>query len=110
MTRIETLKSQVARLFAATTAAQVGAVHAEMVGYDSHADDPQASLGDLQDLALDFVREACYAEGIPTGLVGLLPPECEPPACPQCGGAGGLLGHLGTLAHYRCRDCGWGWQ
>lgn len=26
--------------------------------------------------------------------------------CPLCPGMGQLLGVLGTLAHYRCRDCG----
>lgn len=33
-----------------------------------------------------------------------------PPPCPACDGPGELLGHLGTLAHYRCRHCGWGWS
>jgi hypothetical protein len=26
--------------------------------------------------------------------------------CPVCGGPLGLLGHLGKLAWFRCRDCG----
>jgi tRNA(Ile2) C34 agmatinyltransferase TiaS len=30
----------------------------------------------------------------------------EPPACPRCGGEGGLLGLLGRLIHWCCRDCG----
>ena len=28
------------------------------------------------------------------------------PDCPACGGAGALLGCLGDLIHYRCRNCG----
>jgi len=28
--------------------------------------------------------------------------------CTQCNGEGMLLGVLGTLQHYRCRQCGWG--
>lgn len=27
--------------------------------------------------------------------------------CPNCPGHGDLLGALGNLRHYRCRDCGW---
>lgn len=26
--------------------------------------------------------------------------------CPYCGGVGTLLGILGRLYHWRCRDCG----
>ena len=29
-----------------------------------------------------------------------------PPACPLCTGPGVLLGRLGTLDHFRCRNCG----
>jgi len=32
--------------------------------------------------------------------------EEEMVACPACGGPGALLGQLGNLVHYRCRDCG----
>jgi tRNA(Ile2) C34 agmatinyltransferase TiaS len=28
------------------------------------------------------------------------------PICPACDGPGFLLGGLGNLTHYRCRDCG----
>ncbi len=30
----------------------------------------------------------------------------EIPACPTCEGPGRLLGALGNVTHYRCRDCG----
>lgn len=30
----------------------------------------------------------------------------EPPGCPTCGGEGALLGALGRVTHYRCRNCG----
>lgn len=30
--------------------------------------------------------------------------------CPQCNGPGVLMGALGTLDHYRCRDCGWSYS
>lgn len=29
------------------------------------------------------------------------------PECPQCGGPGVPLGSLGSLLHFRCRNCGW---
>jgi hypothetical protein len=32
--------------------------------------------------------------------------EDELPSCPACGGPGMLLGTLGNLTHYRCRNCG----
>jgi hypothetical protein len=28
------------------------------------------------------------------------------PSCPVCGGEGNFMGQLGSLAHYRCRQCG----
>jgi len=31
----------------------------------------------------------------------------ENPTCPKCGGPGALLGQLGNLWWFRCRDCGW---
>lgn len=31
-------------------------------------------------------------------------------ACPVCGGPGVLLGTLGRVDHYRCRDCGLGFS
>ena len=31
----------------------------------------------------------------------------EPTDCPMCGGDAYLLGTLGTIKHFRCRDCGW---
>lgn len=30
----------------------------------------------------------------------------EPKECPACGGEAGLMGMLGTRAHYNCRNCG----
>ena len=30
----------------------------------------------------------------------------HPPACPVCPGRGMVLGQLGRLRWYRCRDCG----
>ena len=30
----------------------------------------------------------------------------EPAPCPICGGDGFLLGVLGSLPHFRCRQCG----
>ena len=27
--------------------------------------------------------------------------------CPCCSGPGVLLGSLGLMKHFRCRDCGW---
>lgn len=32
--------------------------------------------------------------------------EQEPITCPACGGPGVLLGQLGQLVHFRCRNCG----
>jgi len=29
------------------------------------------------------------------------------PDCPKCGGPGVVLGKLGKVTHYRCRNCGW---
>jgi len=29
------------------------------------------------------------------------------PECPCCSGPGVLLGSLGLMKHFRCRDCGW---
>ena len=30
--------------------------------------------------------------------------------CPMCEGPAGLLGRLGNLDHFQCRDCGWTWS
>lgn len=30
--------------------------------------------------------------------------------CPACDGQGEPLGALGSLMHYRCRQCGWTWS
>ena len=30
----------------------------------------------------------------------------DPKVCPACGGRGRMLGGLGNLKHWRCRDCG----
>ena len=30
----------------------------------------------------------------------------DPPDCPYCGGPGMLLGVLGTVTWFRCRNCG----
>lgn len=30
--------------------------------------------------------------------------------CPMCGGPGVLLGVLGLLKHFRCRNCGMMWS
>lgn len=35
-----------------------------------------------------------------------MPKTIRPGACPACGGDLHLLGCLGYLAHYRCRNCG----
>lgn len=32
------------------------------------------------------------------------------PFCPMCDGHGIFMGTLGSLDHYRCRDCGWDWS
>ena len=32
-----------------------------------------------------------------------------PPDCPECGGLGTMMGRLGTLTWYRCRQCGVEW-
>ena len=58
---------------AATTPAQVGAAYLQLVGYDSHEDDPTATLDELGDMLLDYVREACHADGIHVADVGLDP-------------------------------------
>lgn len=65
------LADLVARIHAATTPAQIGSIYEELVGYDSHAEDPTATLADLRGLALDYVREICAAQGIPCGHVGV---------------------------------------
>lgn len=33
-------------------------------------------------------------------------PEPEMPECPVCEGEGAILGGLGNLTYFRCRDCG----
>jgi tRNA(Ile2) C34 agmatinyltransferase TiaS len=30
--------------------------------------------------------------------------------CPKCDGPPIVLGSLGAVCHYRCRDCGWVYQ
>ena len=30
-----------------------------------------------------------------------------PESCPMCDGPAGILGALGRLVHWMCRDCGW---
>lgn len=71
MTLIEEFSQYVQRLLAATSPAQVGAVYKDMVGYDSHAENPAAALEDLRALALDYVREWCDAENVRVADVGL---------------------------------------
>ena len=60
-----------AALLAATTREAVGRVYAELVGYDSAQDDPDASLSDLRALALGYCEELCDEEGISPADVGL---------------------------------------
>lgn len=71
MTLSQELAGYVQRLQAATTREEVGAVYAQMVGYDSAAEDEAAPLDDLRDDALDYVREVCHANGIHVSTVGL---------------------------------------
>jgi adenylosuccinate synthase len=61
------------RLEAAQTREEVGLIYTQMVGYDSAADDPEATLDTLRADALDYVKEVCVAHGIPCGIVGLAP-------------------------------------
>ena len=62
-------------LLAATTPAEVGAVYLQMVGYDSHLEDPTATLEALRLDALDYVREWCFETNTPVGAVGLVLPQ-----------------------------------
>ncbi len=38
---------------------------------------------------------------------GIMEARNMEPECPMCSGQGVLLGGLGQLVHYRCRQCGW---
>jgi len=53
------------------TAVELGALYADFVGYDLHADDPSLTTDDLRDCVLDMVREHCYQSGIHASAVGL---------------------------------------
>ncbi len=50
----------------------IGRVYEELVGYRLDEDDADADLEDLRAFALDYVRELCYAEGIPCQMVGIV--------------------------------------
>ena len=65
--------------------------------YDDNGDDYQSPMDDSLNLANagPGVDEIEWA-----GLVDDAVP------CPSCGGEAHLLGVLGNLGHYRCRDCG----
>ena len=65
---------------AATTREQIGTIYADIVGYDSAAEDPQASIESLRALALGVVQEICYAENIPCASVGLPEEDIAAPA------------------------------
>ena len=51
------------------------------------------NLKNHKEAGRDFACENCDESG-------------EPVDCPMCGGEGHLLGKLGRLSHYRCRNCG----
>jgi hypothetical protein len=65
------LAAQVAQVKACTTCAEVGKAYEQIVGYDSHLEDPDASFDDLVDLALGVITEDCYANGIHVTAVGI---------------------------------------
>lgn len=58
----------------AQTPDELGAIYADLVGYDLHADDPSLTADELRDYTLDMVRENCYQFGIHVSRVGL---SCE---------------------------------
>lgn len=72
---IEEHKGYVSQLKAAQSAAEVGKVYEQMVGYDLHEDDPTMGLEEIREFALDYVAEHCYESGTHCTLVGLDP--CE---------------------------------
>lgn len=53
----------------AETREEIGALYAQMVGYDCSKEDPDASLEDLRSLAMDYISETCVDAGIDCGDV-----------------------------------------
>lgn len=49
---------------------------------------------------------ACEDAGCEADSECCVEPEPEPPECPACGGESAVLGGLGNLTHFRCRNCG----
>jgi hypothetical protein len=72
MNRFQEFAGYAAQLDQAKTPADVGAVYLQMVGYDCAAEDPEATLEDLLDLARGFIREFCFDCGIHTADIGLI--------------------------------------
>jgi hypothetical protein len=72
---IQTLSAHVAAIQSADTREAVGLIYADLVGYDCAADDPDAGLEDLRALALGYIRECCYEEGVHVADVGLDVPD-----------------------------------
>lgn len=71
MQAIDELKAIVTAAREATTREQLGVLYADLVGYDSAVEDPAATVEDLRDLLIDYVRECCYQYGIHVSRVGL---------------------------------------
>ena len=69
--RVAQLTETLRQLRAAQQPAQIGRIYADIVGYDSHEDDPGASLEDLRGMATDYLREVCFSEGIHCADIGL---------------------------------------
>lgn len=65
------LREAVQAAQAATTPAEIGAAYEQLVGYDSHKEDPGASFEVLRADLLDYVREACSESGLDVADVGL---------------------------------------
>jgi len=61
----------VALIRACTTHEQISIIYEDIVGYDCAQDDPDASFEELQALALDYMREVCYAYGVHVSSIGL---------------------------------------
>lgn len=73
---------------------------------DGYADAMQGN--DPQTTSQEYIRgyDSVDAE-VTSGFADLEPLLEGPPTCPMCGDqTPNLLGKLGTLTHYRCRECG----
>jgi hypothetical protein len=62
---IEALKDMVERIDAAgLDPVKLGAVYADVIGYDAHKEDPDTDPAEMRDTLRDYVLEVGYGEGV----------------------------------------------